>query len=713
MIKIAACITNQHSYVLLLAAAAICVLGSVIAIRLFGRVRRTSGFKKANWLFLAALTCGSVIWTTHFVAMLGYRIPLEHAYDPPLTLASFFIAIGASAIGMALAAATRQGPLVEVGGAVLGIGIAAMHYCGMAAYDVAGIKTWDPNLVAASVALGGVFGILATNRLARPLTWFCRHGAVLALILAILTTHFVGMGALTITPDPVVAVPPQLMPDGALAVGVIAVMSLVLCAAVSIYLIDSRTHSEAVERYRQLALHDPLTGLPNRAFLGERLKDMLGDSIDDTSRIAVLWVDLDRFKPINDVHGHGAGDLVLQSVASRLSGLLGGDDFLARVGGDEFAVVKRGLYTEAQATAFASRVVQELCRPIEGEEGTFLVGASVGGSLFPKHGPTAQDLLGRAELAKYRAKEATFESVCFYDETMDETKRLRSLLTMELRQAIARDQLEVYYQPQHAVGSRALVGFEALLRWHHPERGLVPPDVFIPIAEETGLIMPIGEWVLRRACADAAGWREPCSIAVNVAPAQFLQSNLPQLVAGILAETGLPAERLELEITESSIIDDQHNTLHLVRQLKGLGVRIAMDDYGTGYSSLSMLQTFPFDKIKIDRSLIRGVESDAPSAAIVEATILLARSLGIPVLAEGVETGAHLEFLKAIGCQEAQGFYFGRPEPLASVLPLIGAAVSVPTEEDIAHAAAMLRGFARRGRAVPLDGAAPSAVAAE
>jgi EAL domain-containing protein (putative c-di-GMP-specific phosphodiesterase class I) len=300
------------------------------------------------------------------------------------------------------------------------------------------------------------------------------------------------------------------------------------------------------------------------------------------------------------------------------------------------------------------------------------VGASVGINLSSGDCGDAEELIGAADLAMYRAKRSLGDKICYYDPSMDEGRRARSALAMELRYAIERDELELYYQPQLDVRSGRVSGYEALLRWHHRQRGIISPAEFIPIAEETGLIIPIGEWVLKTACAEVAGWKKPYRVAVNIASAQLTQADLPKVVHETLLTTGLPASRLELEITEASIIEDRERTLHVIRQLKALGVTIAMDDYGTGYSSLSTLQVFPFDKVKIDRSFIDGLLADKAATAIVKATILLASSLNIAVLAEGVERQEQADFLQAEGCTEAQGFLFGRPRPLPEIAEQVG-----------------------------------------
>jgi diguanylate cyclase (GGDEF)-like protein len=670
------CIVNEHDYRWLAIAALVCVLGSIISMRLFARTRRTTGATWAHWLFLAAVVCGCTIWTTHFVAMLGYRPPVQHAYDPIMTLASLFIAIGASVVGFVMASSTRTSPLIELGGAVVGLGIAAMHFTGMYAFRMNGYFEWNPTIVVASIVLGATFGAITMNRIARPVTRFCRYGASLALTLAIVTMHFTAMGGFGIVYDPTMPVPASMIENEILLVGVLGVMSLVLGTGVSTHLLDNFSQADAVRRYRHMAMHDAATGLPNRASLTATLQAATREA-DGNSRTAILAIDLDRFKDVNDVHGHAAGDHVLRTIAGRFSQALGNGEYVSRIGGDEFVAMKTGIYTRGEAREFAARMRAAVCEPIEENGSILAVGASIGICIFPDHGDEPADLLSKADLAMYRAKHATGTKICIYDPSMDEASRTRSALAMELRHALERDQLELHYQPQNDVRTGRLIGFEALIRWNHPSRGMVAPSEFIPIAEDTGLIVPIGEWVVRKACAEAAQWPGDLKVAVNVAPSQFTQSELPRIVHEALLESGLAAERLELEITESSIITDQQQALHIVRQLKSYGVRIAMDDYGTGYSSLSTLQTFPFDKIKIDRSFLISLDTNDQAAAIMRATIIMANSLRIPVLAEGVETAGQLEFLRQERCGEAQGYFFSRPLPAADARAMADAASQI------------------------------------
>lgn len=670
MFKIISCLAYEHDYSFVVIAAIVCVAGAAMTMRLFDRAARLSADARFAWIMLSGVACGSAIWTTHFVAMLGFKLPFEAAFNPLLTIASLLIAIAFTAAGLHLAAAPPNGMPVETGGAVIGIGIVAMHYTGMSGFEIAGRIEWDASLVEASILFAVAFGALAMHLAARQRIRFAKPLSVVALVLAICAMHFTGMGAATVVPDPSVPVPTKVFSSEFLAVLVLATMAII--AGLTLYAMDAKSQRELVDSFRHAAQHDPLTGLPNRAFLSDNLPGMLERSAAAGKEAAVIVVDLDRFKEINDVHGHNAGDLLLQTLANRLRALTGPGELVARVGGDEFVAVKQDVSSRQEVDGFVRRLVDCVLDPVHNKAKTLSVGASVGVSLYPDHAGDADDLIGAADLAMYRAKRSLTDKICYYDRSMDEGRRERSALAIELRHALDRDEFELYYQPQHDMKSGEVTAFEALLRWHHRERGLIAPEEFIPIAEENGLIIPIGEWVLKTACAEVATWRKPYKIAVNIAAAQLTQADLPKVVHETLLATGLAASRLELEITEASIIEDRERALHVVRKLKALGVTIAMDDYGIGYSSLSTLQIFPFDRVKIDRSFVEDVANDSASAAIVRATILLANDLRIPVLAEGVEKQENFEFLRAEGCSEMQGFLFGRPQPLSEIASLVG-----------------------------------------
>ena len=443
----------------------------------------------------------------------------------------------------------------------------------------------------------------------------------------------------------------------------------------------------ATERIYRLAHHDALTGLANRTLLHERLGKAISHARRAGTSVIVLCLDLDGFKAVNDLHGHAAGDRLLREVAARLSGNTRETDIAARLGGDEFVVVQSCATAPGPAArALAERLSALLAEPYtlnsEGVQGH--VTASIGAALFPGDGPTPAELLRNADTALYRAKAAGKNCSSFFRPEMDRDLRQRRAMEQDLQHAVARHELMLAWQPLvKTSGAGQVAGFEVLLRWQKPQTGLVPPDVFIPIAEACGAIHGIGEWVLREACAEAAGWLEPLGVAVNVSPVQVqLGEPFAQMVEQALADSGLAPSRLTLEVTEGVLIREADRVLMALRRLKLLGVHVALDDFGTGYSSLATLRAFPFDKIKIDRSFTSGLADNGQDAAIVRAVLGLARGLGLPVVAEGVETESQLLALQKERCEEVQGWLLGRPGPISSFAATVGVS-SMRTEPTV------------------------------
>jgi diguanylate cyclase (GGDEF)-like protein/PAS domain S-box-containing protein len=435
--------------------------------------------------------------------------------------------------------------------------------------------------------------------------------------------------------------------------------------------VTERITNEA--RISHLAHHDALTDLPNRSAFNAALDERLEQAQEGSTSFAVLSLDLDRFKEVNDVFGHPVGDMLMRAAADRLAAEADGA-FVARIGGDEFMILMSDDIRREDVLTLAERLVEVIGKELEVDDYLSQVGVSVGIAVYPDDGVDAATLLANADSALYRAKREGRGRVCFFESEMDQELRDRRLLQHDLRQALEQNQFLVYFQPQARMDGE-VIGFEALLRWNHPTRGFVPPDQFIPLAEENGLIIQIGEWVLREACREAASWPRPLQVAVNLSPVQFQAGDLERAIHQILLETGLSPTRLEVEITEGVLIGDFTRALNLLRRLKALGIRIAMDDFGTGYSSLSYLQSFPFDKIKIDRSFISNLETTPQSAEIVRAVLSLAHALNMPVVAEGVETEAQRAFLAREACEEMQGYLVGRPDLIERYLDLIGVAV--------------------------------------
>jgi diguanylate cyclase (GGDEF)-like protein/PAS domain S-box-containing protein len=439
-------------------------------------------------------------------------------------------------------------------------------------------------------------------------------------------------------------------------------------AAALIAAVDITERKRAEARVAYMAHHDALTALPNRVLLRLRLEDMLSRADRDGGQFAVLCIDLDNFKSVNDTLGHPLGDLLLQQIAQRIQAMLREQDTVARLGGDEFAVLQGGAGTAVAVSALAERLIATISEPYELEGHMVVIGASIGIALAPGDGNEPDRLLKQADMALYRAKGEGKGSFRFFEPEMDARVQKRRRLEMDLRAALHTGELEIHYQPLVDLATGETCAFEALLRWLHPERGMIMPDEFIPVAEDTGLIGVLGAFVLRQACADATAWPDATKLAVNLSSLQFRTGNLLQTVIDALKSAGLPPHRLELEITETLLLERSDQVLATLHALRALGVRIAMDDFGTGYSSLSYLQSFPFDKIKIDRSFVRHLSSNTESQAIVRAIVSLGSSLGMTITAEGLESERDLVMLRAEGCGQAQGFFFSLPRPQRDIV---------------------------------------------
>jgi diguanylate cyclase (GGDEF)-like protein len=424
--------------------------------------------------------------------------------------------------------------------------------------------------------------------------------------------------------------------------------------------------AEGEDRLRHLAMHDPLSGLPNRAYFGERLAGAIAEVQKTDGLAAVLSIDLDHFKDINDTLGHHVGDALIRAVAQRIGGVLRTEDLVARLGGDEFAVIAGDVAGAPALAAMAERIIAALRAPFAVMNHTLVIGASVGIALIDGDSGDAADVMRRADVALYRAKNDGRNQACIYDADMDADLRQTKQIEADLREAIANNGLAVAYQPVVNASGDKIVAVEALCRWYHPQRGEITPGEFIPIAERSELIIPLGEWVLRRACLEAREW-PGLTLAVNVSPLQFRRQDFVETIERILSDTGFDPQCLELELTESTLLGNVANAESAMHRLKARGVRLALDDFGTGYSSLLYLRRYPFDKIKIDRSFVRAIDAAADAASIVHAIVSLGRGLGMKVTAEGVENAEQHLFLRAAGVHSMQGYRFGRPEPAAAI----------------------------------------------
>jgi diguanylate cyclase (GGDEF)-like protein/PAS domain S-box-containing protein len=443
--------------------------------------------------------------------------------------------------------------------------------------------------------------------------------------------------------------------------------------AVLLALMDITERKRAEARLSFMAQHDGLTGLPNRNLLRQRMDEILLHARRNSDQAAVLVLGIDNFKAVNDALGHGAGDKLLRAVAKRLQSMLREEDTLARLNSDEFAVVQSGLARPEDAVLLAKRLLEAIREPYLFGGHSIVIGASIGIAMAPGDGDEPDKLLKNADMALSRAKNDSRGTFSFFEAEMDARAQVRRKIEADLREAIEKDVLRPHYQPLIDLATGRITGFEALVRWPHAERGMISPAEFIPIAEETGLINGLGGRMLRRACMDAALWPEDVRVAVNLSPAQFRTGNLLSIVIDALKQSGLPAKRLELEITETLLLEKSGQVLATLHALRALGVRISMDDFGTGYSSLSYLRSFPFDKIKIDQSFVRDLAANRDAQAIVRSIISLGIGLGVTITAEGVETEAELNCLRAEGCHEGQGFFFSRARPNAEIVGLLRA----------------------------------------
>ncbi|WP_063888397.1 EAL domain-containing protein, partial [Bradyrhizobium yuanmingense] len=789
MFRVFSCLTAEHDWRLVVLAALVCFVASIVAVSIFHRAIATRGRTRWIWIAIAGAAIGYGIWATHFVAMLAYEPGVTTGYGIVLTASSLAAAMLLTSVGFGVAVVTSGRWRAAAGGVIIGGGIASMHYLGMWALEVPGRVSWSVDLVLLSIVLGMCFGYAA---LAAALTRQGYSGTLAAatlLTLAIVSHHFTAMGAVQITPDPALATDTLSLSPAFLALAIAGValsvlgMSLIgvladrrlatrtarfeeiisqlsiarqqlegsqnelkeqklrldtainnmvegLCMfdagkrlvicneryarlyrlppellragtphrdiirhrvtsgilegeasdfaaerqiarldALPIHVVSSRidafadgrlicvtrqpmagggwvaTHLDVTEQRRSeakityMAEHDALTELPNRVLLKARLEPALADTRGGNLHLAVLLLDLDRFKEVNDTLGHPAGDLLLRSVAARLLDCVRETTFVARLGGDEFAIVDYVTNPAADAVSLAEAIHGALSEPFDLGDHQVIVGTSIGIALAPRDGADSDTILRSADLALYSAKSGGRGAFRFFEPELDRLLHARRNLERDLRKALARSEFELHYQPFVNLKSGETCGFEALLRWHHPERGLVSPGEFIPVAEETGLILPLGEWVLRTACAEAAKWRSDLKIAINLSPAQFRSKELVSTIVSALAASGIASDRLELEVTETVIMHDSGTVFAALSQLRELGVRIALDDFGTGYSSLSFLQKFPFDKIKIDRSFVSELSSPMEEPhRIARAVVQFATSLGKTSTAEGVET---------------------------------------------------------------------------
>jgi len=663
MVKLYTCIESEHYLPVVALAALICVFGSLITINLFDRCLHSRS-SRLDWVVISGLAGGITIWSTHFIAMLAYSQELAASFSAITTIMSLLSAIATTTVGVAIARYDRRFGLPEIGGAIIGLGGCLMHFIGMEAYEPAGLVYFDGGFSLASAAIGGLVGSLAIAVLARTPSANSKRLAAMLLVLCIVGLHFVAMAGITIVPYGT-ATSVGLSRD-TLAAAVFVVSGLVIGVGFFANSIDQRNKLRASHDVTFASHHDPLTGLPNRICFEETLNDILETARLKGRQVAICKINVASLHEVNEVFGGEGGDELLVEVSHRLKAVVGPTAFLARLSGTRYAaVVECDDLPEAQAISEA--IFESLTLSMQIKNRTLKMRFRVGAVIFPRDGANQGLLMANANVALERARRLPGNGICFYDEAIDQQTHRRRTLSQDMQLALDSGQFELYFQPQFDVAAMKIIGFEGLLRWRHPRLGFVPPLEFIPIAEETGLIVPIGQWVLREGCKIAVSWPETLKVALNLSPVQLRSPGIRGTVIDAIRSSGLPFARLELEITESTIIESPEETLKELQALRGYGISVALDDFGSGYSSLGTLASFAFNKIKLDKSFLHGNTPTVQAAAIIGGILKIGQKLGMKVLAEGIESEEQLEFLRGEGCDYGQGYLIGKPMPAHEV----------------------------------------------
>jgi diguanylate cyclase (GGDEF)-like protein len=673
---------GHYTISLVLISVLVAVLASYTTLDLAGRIASASGRARVLWMCGGALSMGVGIWSMHFIGMLAFSLPISLAYDIALTLASLIIGILSSGFALWLVSDERVHKLnILLGAVVMGLGGCAMHYTGMAAMRMQPGIDYDPTLVGLSIVIamtasGAALGVAVRLRKETPYVRLARSGAAVVMGFAILGMHYTAMTAANFPEGSFCgATLDGLRADGldklVLVTGLSVLFITLLTSALDARLAArtaqlSLSLKEANRELTQLALHDNLTGLPNRILLADRIDQAMRKVDDQGGMFALMFLDLDGFKPINDAFGHHVGDQLLRTVALRMQEHFHRHDTLARIGGDEFVLLVE-LKDSAEAVSVASRQVALVGQPVIVQGHDLQVTASIGISLYPGNGLTQQELLMNADAAMYHAKSAGKNGYSFFDTSMNTNARDQLQLTQDLRVALREGQFCLHYQAKFSAATHEAVGAEALLRWNHPQHGLLTPDAFVGLAEKTGLIIPIGEWVLNEACRQMKLWYERgytgWRMAVNLSALQFGHAGLVEAVAATLAAHRLPANCLTLEITETTAMSDADASMTVLQKLSDMQVDLSIDDFGTGYSSLMYLKRLPANELKIDRGFVQDLEHDRDDAAIVTAIVALGQALNLRIVAEGVETVCQHNFLIRLGCHLLQGNLLGHTLP--------------------------------------------------
>lgn len=673
-------LSSTYNQVFVFLSLIVAIIASYTALDMAGRASTTKGRAAKIWLLSGAFAMGMGVWSMHFVGMLAFSLPIYLGYDLWLTFASLVIAIASSAFALWLVS-QKTLPLshLSLGSVLMGSGIASMHYTGMAALRIQpGIvydTTWlSLSVVIAILASGAALWIAFRLRRSQRFVFARRSGAAVIMGLAIVGMHYTGMAAAQFPLGSYCGASNNGIDAQWLAVLVIIVTLAVISVALIISVLDIRLENRtssmahslelANNELIQLALYDNLTKLPNRMLLNDRLEQTLQAAIRHQRQFAILFLDLDGFKAVNDAYGHHIGDQLLIKVAQRIRSITREQDTVARLGGDEFIALVE-IAEPTDAAKVADKLIQNICRPYRLLDHELHISTSIGIAVYPSDGDCQHSLLINADVAMYHAKSQGRNGYCFFEMSMNANAQDQLQLLQDLRYAIEREQLLLHYQPKFQAPAGPIIGMEALVRWEHPTRGLIPPNQFLPLAEKTGLIIPIGEWVLNEACAQLRRWQDlgynNWNIAVNLSAVQFAYAGLVESVRAILQQHALEPRHLTLEVTESTAMRDADASVVILEQLSKMGVNIAIDDFGTGYSSLLYLKRLPANELKIDRGFINELARDSDDAAIVSAIIALGHTLNLKIVAEGVETAAQQEFLTDLGCNTLQGFLLGHP----------------------------------------------------
>ncbi|MFZ5935967.1 putative bifunctional diguanylate cyclase/phosphodiesterase [Pseudomonas sp. HS6-2] len=675
-------LTGSYSSALVLISLCVAILASYTALDLTGRIATAKGRAMYLWMGGGALAMGIGVWSMHFIGMLAFSLPISLGYDIGLTALSLVIAVLSSGFALWLVSQPSLPRLqLAFGALIMGTGIACMHYTGMAALRMLPGIDYDPTLFGASLAIAvgasaAALWIAFRLRQHTPYVRQIRGLAAMVMGVAIVGMHYTGMAAANFPEGSYCgALVSGLQGDGLVylvLITTLAVLAVALLTSVLDARLEARTaalaHSLTLanQELTQLALHDTLTGLPNRTLLSDRIEQAIGKVAEQGGCFALMFIDLDGFKPVNDAFGHHVGDLLLKAVAARLRGHLHSQDTLARIGGDEFVLLVE-LQEPEDAMDVAVKQVNLVSRAFRVAEHDLQLTASLGIVMYPGNGQDQLELLRNADAAMYHAKSAGKNGYSFFDVSMNSNARQQLQLLQDLRAALEQGQFRLHYQPKFDAQACRPIGAEALLRWEHPQHGLMLPDRFIGLAEKTGLIIPIGEWVLDEACGQMRQWLEQghsdWRMAVNLSAIQFCHAGLVDSVARALQENGLPANCLTLEITETTAMHDADASLTVLQRLSDMGVDLSIDDFGTGYSSLMYLKRLPANELKIDRGFVRDLEQDSDDAAIVSAIVALGQALGLRIVAEGVETNRQQDFLTRLGCDSLQGYLLGQPVP--------------------------------------------------